>query len=78
MNQSNICCTTFLLASKSVKSLSLTFHSIYNVHRSDRITPSMLSIRDRITDDISQVDLAYTTCFFVDETRDTFDTTTSC
>ncbi len=38
----------------------------------------MLSIGDGIPDNILQKDLEDTASFFVDETGDTFDTTTTC
>jgi len=37
----------------------------------------MLSVSDRITDDVFEKDLEHTTSLFVDETGDTLDTTTT-
>jgi hypothetical protein len=38
----------------------------------------MLSVGDGISDDVLKEDLKNTTGLFVDKTRDTFDTTSSC
>jgi hypothetical protein len=65
------------LASETVESLSLTLQSIDDVHGSDSLAAGVLSIRDTVTDNVLKKDLEDTTSLFVDETRDTLDTTTA-
>merc|ERR1719433_1308136 len=65
------------LTSKSVESTSLSLQSIDNIHCSDSLPLSMFSIGDSITDDIFQENLEDTSSFFIDQARNTFDTTTA-
>jgi hypothetical protein len=55
----------------------LTLESIDNIQRSDSLSLGMFSVGDSITDHVFQEDFEDTTGFFVDETRDTLDTTTT-
>ena len=70
-------CEVSCLTSETVKGLSLTLQGVDNVHGSDGLTTSMLSVGDTVTDDILKEDLEDTTGLFVDQTRDTLDTTTT-
>ena len=65
------------LTSESIESLSLTLQGVDDVHGSDGLTTGMLSVGDRVPDDVLKEDLEDTTRLFVDETRDTLDTTTT-
>merc|ERR1719433_1479035 len=65
------------LTSKSVESTSLSLQSIDNIHSSDSLPLSMFSIGDSITDDIFQEYLEDTSSFFINQTRNTLDTTTT-
>ncbi|MCP4453099.1 MAG: hypothetical protein GY809_16685, partial [Planctomycetes bacterium] len=44
----------------------------------DSLPLGMLGVGDSITDDVLKEDLEDTTGLFVDEARDTLDTTTTC
>ena len=67
----------FNLASESVKGLSLTLEGIDNVHGSDGLAAGVLGVSDGITNDVLKEDLEDSTGFFVNESRDTLDTTTT-
>ena len=65
------------LSSETIESLSLTLERIYDIHSSNSLTASMLSVGDRVADDILKEDLENTTGLFVDEAGDTLDTATT-
>ena len=65
------------LTSESVEGTSLTFEGIDYIHGGDSLPLGMLGVGDGITDDILKEDLEDTTGLFVDEARDTLDTTTT-
>ena len=65
------------LTSESVESTSLSFQSVDDVHGGDSLPFGVLGVSDSITDDIFQENFQDTTGLFVDQTRDTFDTTTT-
>ena len=65
------------LTSKSVEGTSLAFQSIDHVHGCDGLPLSVFGVGDGITDDIFQEYLEDTSGFFVDQARDTLDTSTS-
>ena len=66
------------LTTETVDSASLAFESIYNIEGCDSLSFGVFSISDCVADDTFKEDLEDTSSFFVDETRDTFDTTTAC
>lgn len=66
------------LTAESVEGTSLSLQSIDNVHGCDCLPLGMLSVCNCITDDVLKENLQYTTCFFIDQTRNTFDTTSAC
>ena len=66
------------LTSESVEGTSLTFQGIDDVHGSDCLPLGVLGVSDCITDHILQENLEDSSGFFVDETRDSLDSTTSC
>ena len=65
------------LTAEAVEGASLTFEGIHHIHGSDSLPLSMLGVGDGITDDILKEDLEHTTGLFVDEARDTLDTSTT-
>ena len=66
------------LTTESVEGTSLALQSIDNVHGCDGLPLGMLGVGDCITDDILQEYLQHTTGLFVDESRDTLDTSSPC
>merc|ERR1712141_338338 len=67
----------YFLTSESVESTSLSLQSIDDVHGSDGLPLGVFSVSDSITDDIFQEDLEDTSGFFIDQARDTLDSTTT-
>ena len=65
------------LTSESVEGTTLTLQSIDDIHGSDSLPLGMFGIGDSITDDIFQENFEDTSGFFIDQSRDTFDTTTT-
>ena len=65
------------LTSKAVQSTSLSLQSIDDVHSGDSFPLGMLSVGDSVTNNIFQENLEHTSGLFINETRDTFDTTSS-
>ena len=65
------------LTAESVEGTSLSLQSIDNIHGCDCLPLGMLSVCDCITDDIFQENFEYTSGFLVDETGDTFYTTSA-
>ena len=65
------------LTAESVEGTSLSLQSIDNVHGCDCLPLGMLCVCDGITDDVLKENLQYTTCLFIDQTRNTFDTTSA-
>jgi hypothetical protein len=65
------------LTSETVEGLSLTLQGIDNVHGGDSLTTSVLSVGNRVPDDILEEDLENTTSLLVDETGDALDTATT-
>lgn len=65
------------LSSETVQSTSLPLQSVDDVHSSDSLSLGVLGVGYSVTDDILKEDLQYTSGLFVDESRDTFYTTSS-
>lgn len=65
------------LTAETVQSTSLAFQSIDDVHGGDGLALGVLGVGDGITDDVLQEDLQNTAGLFVDQARDTLDTTTT-
>ena len=65
------------LTSESVEGTTLTLQSIDDIHGSDGLSLGVLGVSDGISDDILKEDLEDSTGLFVDEARDTLDTTTT-
>ena len=69
--------TISFLTAESVEGTALTLQSIDDVHGSDGLSLGVLSVGDGISDDVLKEDLEDSTGLFVDEARDTLDTTTT-
>ena len=65
------------LTSESVEGTSLTFQGIDDIHSGDSLPLGVLGVGDGITDDVLKEDLEDTTGLFVDESRDSLDSTTT-
>ena len=66
------------LTSETVQSTALPLEGVHYIHSSDGLPLGMLGVGDGITDDVLQEHLEHTTGLFVNKTRDTLYTTTSC
>ena len=67
----------YFLTSESIKGTALPLEGIDDIHSGDSFPLSMFSVGDSITDDIFQENLEDTTGLFVDQARDTLDTTSA-
>lgn len=65
------------LTSKSVQGASLAFQGVDDIHGGDSLPLGVLGVSYSITDDILQENFQDTTGLFVDQSRDTLDTTTT-
>ena len=65
------------LSTESVKSTSLSFQGIDDVHGGDSLSLGVLSVCYCITNNVFQENFQDTTSFFVDKSTDTFDTTST-
>jgi hypothetical protein len=65
------------LTSESVQSAALTFQRIDNVHGRNSLSLGVLGVGDGVTDDVLKEHLQDTTGLFVDQTRDTFHTSST-
>ena len=65
------------LTSESVEGTSLTFQGIDDIHSGDSLPLGVLGVGDGITDDVLKENLEDTTGLFVDESRDSLDSTTT-
>jgi hypothetical protein len=69
--------SVFCLSTKSVQGLALSFECIHDVHGRHGFTPGVFRVRDSITDAIFQKHFEHTTCFFINQSTNTFHTTTT-
>ena len=65
------------LTAEAVEGAALAFESIDHIHSSDSLPLGMLGVGDGVADDILKEHLEHTTGLFIDETRDTLDTSTT-
>ena len=65
------------LTTESVEGTSLSLQGIYDVHRRHCFPLSVLRISDRVSDDVFQENLQYSTGLLIDEAGDTLDTTSA-
>ena len=66
-----------ILTAKTIESAALALKSVDDVHGSHRLSLSVLGVSDGIPDDVLKENLEHSTGLFVDETRDTLDTTSA-
>ena len=66
------------LTSESVQGSALSLEGVDDIHGGDSLPLGMLGVGDSIPDDIFQENFQDTTGLFIDESRDTFDTSSSC
>lgn len=62
---------------EAVESTALPLESINHVHGSDCFPASVLSVRDRVANDVLQKDLQHATCFFIDQSAYALDSTSA-
>ena len=67
----------FRLSTESVEGSSLAFQGVDDIECGDGLSLGMLGVGDGITDDVFQENLEDTSGLFIDEARDTLDTTSS-
>ena len=65
------------LAAEAVQSAALALESVHHVHGGDGLALGVLGVGDCISDDVLEEDLQDSSGFFIDESRDSFDTTSS-
>ena len=65
------------LTTKSVQGTALAFQGIDDVHSSNGLPLGVFGVGDGISDDVLEEYLQHTTSFFINETGDTLDTTSS-
>jgi hypothetical protein len=65
------------LTSETVQSTALTLERVDDVHGSDGLALGVLAVGDSVTDDVLEEQLQHTPDLFVDETRDTLDTSSA-
>ena len=70
-------CPTKNLSTESVQSASLSLQSVDDVHGGHRLPLGVLGVGNGITDDVLQEHLQNSTGLFVDESRDTLDSTSA-
>ena len=63
------------LTSESVEGAALALQGVDNIHGGNSFPLGMLSVGDSITDNILKEDFENTSCFFIDQSRDTLDST---
>jgi hypothetical protein len=65
------------LTTESIKGSSLALECVYDIERSDSLSLGVFSVGDCITDNVLEKSFEHSTGLFVDEARDTLDTTTT-
>ena len=65
------------LTAKTVQSASLAFERVHHVHGGDSLPLGVFGVRHSITDHILKKNFENTTSLFVDQTRDSLNTTTA-
>lgn len=68
---------SWYLTSETVEGLALSLESVDNIHGDNGLPLGVLSVGDCITDNVLEEILQNTSGLFVDESRDTLDTTSS-
>jgi hypothetical protein len=65
------------LASEAIQGTTLTFQGVDHIHSGDSLPLGVFAVGDCVTDDILKEELEHTTDLFVNQSRDTLDTTTA-
>ena len=65
------------LAAEAVQGAALALEGVHDVHGGHGLPAGVLGVGDGVTDDVLEENLQDTASFFVDQTRNTFDTTTT-
>ena len=73
----SVLCCVFSLSTETVDGSSLSLQGVDNIERGDGLSLGMSGVGDRVSDDVFHKDLEDTSCFFVDKTRDTLDSSTT-
>lgn len=66
------------LTAEAVQGAALTFQGVDYIHGSDSLPLGMLGVGDGISDDVFKENLQDAPGLLIDETRDTFHTTSAC
>ena len=66
------------LAAEAVKSSTLSLQSVHHFHSSDGLSLGVLGIGDSITYDVLEEHFQHPACLFVDQSWDSFNSTTAC
>jgi hypothetical protein len=65
------------LTSESVKGLSLSLKSVHDIHGSDSLSASVLSVGHSVSDDVLEEHLQDSAGLLVDQARDSLDSTSA-
>ncbi|MFS7905925.1 hypothetical protein Hanom_Chr01g00053431 [Helianthus anomalus] len=68
---------TLNLTTKTIQSTTLSFQSIYNIHRRNSLPASMLSVSHSISNNILKKNLENSTSFFIDQPANTLHTSSA-
>ena len=66
------------LTTESVQGASLSLEGVDNVHGCDSLSLGVLGVGDSITNHVLKENFQHTTGLLIDESRDTFDSTSAC
>ncbi len=66
------------LSTESVEGSALSLESVDDIHGGDGLSLGVFGVGDGISDDIFQENFEDTSGFFIDQSRDSLDTTSSC
>ena len=65
-----LCAEQCSLTAESVQGAPLSFQSVHDVHSSHRLALGVFCVGDSVSDNVLEEHFQNSTCFFVDETRD--------
>ena len=72
-----LCFDQGVLAAETVEGLALAFQGVDDIEGGDGLSLGVLGVGDGVTDDVLEENLQDTASLFVDQSRDTLDTTTA-
>ena len=70
---SSECMVADHLSAEAIKGLALPLEGVHHIHSGDGLAASVLSVGDRVADDILEEDFEHAAGLFVDETGDALD-----